>query len=217
MNILAYQCPHCGSTVDLPEEKINEVVNCPNPRCGRPFLADVPSAQPLGRSEGGNRTVASSLEDEHVIRVVHPAMRSHPFLLTAAVLLVVGGLIVALLAQVDRALLPADVTGWTATIAGLALTGAGLLWLGVWRLSLHFQTLTITSERTMYEEGFVSRRTSEVRHNDVRNLQVHQTFSQRLLNVGDLAISSAGQEDFEIVLKAIPDPNGVAELIRQRQ
>jgi hypothetical protein len=35
--------------------------------------------------------------------------------------------------------------------------------------------------------------------------------------VGDLAISSSGQDDLEIQARGLSNPAGIAELIRQRQ
>ena len=40
---------------------------------------------------------------------------------------------------------------------------------------------------------------------------------RRLLNYGDIAISSSGQDDFEIVAHDIPDPDRVLEIIRKNQ
>jgi uncharacterized membrane protein YdbT with pleckstrin-like domain len=167
-------------------------------------------------ANGQPRVQLEHAEDERVVRLIHPAMRGRPLRLFAMGLLTVGGLVMALMGLLQITALPAEARGWM-TITGLVATGTGVVGLGIWRLILQFQTLTITNERTLYEAGFIARRTSEVRHADVRNLQVHQSVGQRLMNVGDLAISSAGQEDFEIVVDTIPDPNGAAQLIRNRQ
>jgi len=55
---------------------------------------------------------------------------------------------------------------------------------GYWMLLSQFTTLTVTDDRTIYQEGFVSRETSEVQHNDVRNIQLDQSFVRRLLGIG---------------------------------
>jgi uncharacterized membrane protein YdbT with pleckstrin-like domain len=75
----------------------------------------------------------------------------------------------------------------------------------------------VTNRRTVLRRGLLARETSEVRHRDVRNVQVNQTTFERLLGVGDLALSSAGQSDFEIAVKGIPNPNRVADVIRDMQ
>jgi len=80
-----------------------------------------------------------------------------------------------------------------------------------------FTTLTVTNDRTIYQRGFVSRETSEVQHDDVRNIQLDQSFVQRLLNVGGVSISSSGQDDIEVVAKRLPNPKRIIELIRANQ
>ena len=78
--------------------------------------------------------------------------------------------------------------------------------------------LTITDRRTTLREGILDKRTNEIRHADIRNVQVIQGFVDRLFRVGTLDLSSAGQSDVEIEVKGLPDPQGIAKLIRdQRQ
>ncbi len=77
--------------------------------------------------------------------------------------------------------------------------------------------LTVTNRRTVLARGILDRQTSEVRHADVRNVRVNQSFVQRLFRVGTLEISSAGQSDVEIGLKGIPDPQAIATLIREQR
>lgn len=75
--------------------------------------------------------------------------------------------------------------------------------------------LVVTTHRTILTEGVFDRRRNEVRHADVRNVQVLQDFTQRLFGVGTLELSSAAQADVEIVARGIPNPQLVAETIWQ--
>lgn len=77
-------------------------------------------------------------------------------------------------------------------------------------------TLVVTTHRTILTEGVFDKRTNEVRHADVRNVQVIQDFMQRLFGVGTLELSSAAQADVEITARGIPNPQAVAETIWQR-
>ena len=56
---------------------------------------------------------------------------------------------------------------------------------------------------------------SDIQNADVRNIQVEQTALQRLLGVGSLKISSAGQAGIEMVVNGIPDPNRAREAINR--
>ncbi len=72
-----------------------------------------------------------------------------------------------------------------------------------WFFDARFQTMTITDERTIWVRGIFERETSEVQHDDVRNIQVKQTFVDRILGVGRIAISSAGQDELEIDVRDV--------------
>ena len=77
--------------------------------------------------------------------------------------------------------------------------------------------LTITNRRTTLRQGILDKRTNEVRHSDIRNVQINQTVVNRLFRVGTLELSSAGQSDVEIAVKGLPDPQSIAELIRDQR
>lgn len=77
--------------------------------------------------------------------------------------------------------------------------------------------LIVTTQRTTLQTGILDKATNEVRHADVRNVLVTQGFMQRLFGVGAIELSSAGQSDVEIIVKGIPDPQRIAEVIRQHR
>jgi uncharacterized membrane protein YdbT with pleckstrin-like domain len=73
------------------------------------------------------------------------------------------------------------------------------------------------SIRKFLNNKILSKSTNEVRHKDVRNIQVEQTILQRLFGVGTIAISSAGQSGMEIEVSGIPGPQKMADMIRKYQ
>jgi uncharacterized membrane protein YdbT with pleckstrin-like domain len=77
--------------------------------------------------------------------------------------------------------------------------------------------MVITTERTRWRRGVFSKRVSEVRHRDVRQIGVEQTLVQRVLGTGRIRISSASQSGWEIDVEGIASPDMVAAQIRQRQ
>jgi uncharacterized membrane protein YdbT with pleckstrin-like domain len=95
----------------------------------------------------------------------------------------------------------------------LCIVLVGFIIFFVWWLRCKGTQLTITSERTRSRKGILSKSITEVWHQDVRNVQLNQTFFQRLLGVGSLGISSAGQSGLEISVAGIPDPERVKDLI----
>jgi uncharacterized membrane protein YdbT with pleckstrin-like domain len=71
----------------------------------------------------------------------------------------------------------ASLITWVCGITFLTIAGV----IGYWMLLSQFTTLTVTDDRTIYQIGLVSRETSEVRHNDVRDIRLGHSFVQRLL------------------------------------
>ncbi|WP_152052497.1 PH domain-containing protein [Tautonia marina] len=105
--------------------------------------------------------------------------------------------------------------GFLICIVLIPFLGLGLLLLFVWWLNTLGTTLTVTDRRTILRKGLLSKYTNEVFHEDVRNVQVGQTFFQRIFRVGFIGISSAGQAGIEIGVNGIPSPNRVKEILDQ--
>jgi predicted Zn finger-like uncharacterized protein len=219
MAMLVYRCPHCGASHEIDESLIGDRVTCR--QCGKPFEAAAPVAAPVEAAPGETakyRVSAGEGEVEDTILRVHPAMgREHPLWIVAIWVVLLVGLAAIVLGLLGRTVLPWDVPGSVTAIGGLVLAGAaGLCWLTWWLLT-QFTALTVTNRRTVLRRGLFRRDTTEVRHRDVRNLQVDQSPLDRLLGVGDLAISSAGQGDIEIVARGVPNPEKIAAVIRDMQ
>lgn len=87
----------------------------------------------------------------------------------------------------------------------------------VWWLQCKATTLIVTNEGTTIERGLLSKSTNELWHSDVRNVQVNQTFFQRVMKVGSVSISSGAQADIEIVADGIPDPYQVHRIIEEQR
>lgn len=102
-------------------------------------------------------------------------------------------------------------------LALIFVYGIGLVLLVVWWIKCRTHTLIITNQRITVKHGILSKSTTEIRHCDVRNIQVQQSFFQRVLRTGSIAISSAGTGSIEIIVNGMPSPQKIAELIRQYQ
>jgi uncharacterized membrane protein YdbT with pleckstrin-like domain len=95
--------------------------------------------------------------------------------------------------------------------------GIGILLLLVWWLQNRFTTYTVTNRRTIAQTGVLNRKTNEVRHVDVRNIQVDQDIFQRMFGFGTVAISSAAHSDIELTMRGVNEPQKIAATIRQYQ
>ena len=93
----------------------------------------------------------------------------------------------------------------------------GLIVLLIWRLKVSHTTLIVTSLRTTLKTGILGRSINEVYHRDVRNVQIQQSFFQRLMGVGAVGVSSAAQAGIEIAVDGIRSPMKVREIIDQQR
>jgi hypothetical protein len=221
-----YGCPHCRAKAEVVIEKIGQVIECTG--CGLPFRPEVPVGRMMvKRADGewgvvGDATPGQRSVGEKTITTVHPAMfRVDPvkyltiavaFIFGVAGMLIFGG--------------PMQIGGlqqwWrpitlVLSIALGILAAAALIWLIYWLLRTRFEKLTITSERSIWTRGIFDRETSEVQHDDIRNIQMKQTLVDRILGVGHIAISSAGQDEMEIDIRGVPHPGRVADTVRSCQ
>ena len=217
MTPLVYRCPHCGASHEIPESLVGDRVDCRE--CGRVFEAAAPVAQAVQNEEGAAATYhveAGEGEIEDIILATHPSIaRKNPLAFLGCCIAIIVGLIAAVGGGIGTAWY--GISGSVLLIAGLVCAAGGALVLLYWWLESRFTTLEVTNRRTRLRHGIVSRKTSEVRHRDVRNLQVDQNFLDRLLGVGTIAISSAGQDDLEIVVPGIVHPEKIAAVVRDMQ
>ena len=72
--------------------------------------------------------------------------------------------------------------------------------------------VTIVDNRLRYESGVLSKTTRTMELAKVQDVRVDQTLGQRLLNVGDLSIETAGEAS-RIVMRSIDRPQEAAHHI----
>jgi hypothetical protein len=219
-----FRCPHCGARVRVNEQLLGNEVTCANPDCGRPFFAEAPVAQPIMDTGEDADDGAPTFEvdrvtrnDEERVKVVHPSMwRRHPFRFLGLWALVVLGCVM-LVAGILMGATWLNLGSVTLGVAGLVIAAAAGLTLLVWWVKIYYTMLIISTRRSIFRQGIISRATTEVQHDDVRNLQMDQNTFERIMGVGDISISSAGQEGLEIQANDIPHPEEVVSLLRQLQ
>jgi membrane protein YdbS with pleckstrin-like domain len=168
--------------------------------------AAIPSPpKPMDRAEAAGLPPDSGPEVE-VIRIRPSLWRGHPFLST---LLLVGPI---------AGLIALPILGFWALPVSFAVAGgiALVCWfvLFVWWLRYSVaQSLWISNKRVVERRGLLSRSLNEVLHDHVRNIQVKQSFVQRVFGIGSIGISSAGQDGIEISMKNLPNPDDIKRTI----
>ncbi len=104
---------------------------------------------------------------------------------------------------------------WFVLCLVLSLVLVGLVLLLYWWLQVLATKLTVTDHRTILRHGLLSKHVNEVYHSDIRNVQIRQTFLQRLLDVGVIAIASAGSGAAEIVVEGMRSPGKIKAILDQ--
>ncbi len=74
---------------------------------------------------------------------------------------------------------------------------------------------TLTSDRLIAREGIFARRNRQLELADIRAIEVEQSFTQRILGLGDIAVSSAASADYLIRLRDVNAPESLADTLRQ--
>ena len=181
------KCAECGREIS------DKATACPG--CGAPISAAPVASQPAAAERGPEQT----------LMVVHRAIfRENPIAVLLLIVLPLG-ILAALATQMEG-------QANTALIGGIILALVAIILFIMWLIS-RAESLTVTNRRLIYRKGLLSKSTSEVLHHHVRNIQITQSFFERLMGVGKLGISSAGQADFEIIFKGIRNPQQVKETI----
>lgn len=121
------------------------------------------------------------------------------------------------------AVLPANIP-WMANydevLATAMMIGGAVLFLGAaGRATYHYfaNRYTITPERVESRHGIIANNKAIVSIIDIRTIDIKQSVTDRLLNVGALELSTAGTAEIYCILKWIHDPERYHQLIYSRR
>ena len=98
---------------------------------------------------------------------------------------------------------------------GLGLIASAGLIVTLAMLHRRYTSWSLTSDRLIERRGLLASHRREMELADVRSIEVNRSFPQRLLGIGNVMIASAASTDFMIRLWDVPDPERVAEILRQ--
>lgn len=218
MKAIVYDCPACGEKLEIGPDEVGRTLKCPN--CNRPVKTEPLSAAPRDAVEDEEEDVrqheqAQEMHDERTLLEVHPPLlRSHPWSVIAASILILAGLFG--LIAIPLTLFDFATPLIIAIVAGVLLV-IGLIWFVILYLKNLAHRLEVTTFRTRQTNGLLRKTSTEVQHDDVANLRVNQSFLERIFKVGYIGISAGDAETMEIEAHGIPDPEGIAEVIREHQ
>ncbi len=97
------------------------------------------------------------------------------------------------------------------------VTGLLLLWPLQRHLSRRLTKATITGDKLRYETGLLSKSTRSIQLSKIQDVRVDQSLSQRLFDVGNISIETAGEAS-RLTMENIDNPQVVAdEVMRAAQ
>lgn len=205
--MITIHCDNCERELQLEDHEAGTKVACPH--CGD--INRVPEATSDAAPARTDKAAAAGLPPddgpETTVRTLRPCMvRARPFSFTGVALVMIAGLVGVVMG------LTGEGRTWLAILGGVvALAGFGVLF--VWWLKTMSAALVVTNKRTIQKKGILARSTSEVVHDNIRNIQIDQTFWQRVWGVGSIGISSSGQDGIEIQLNDLKGPKEIRKII----
>lgn len=94
--------------------------------------------------------------------------------------------------------------------------GIGILLLLYWYIHTRQTALTVTENELLYEKGILSKDRTSVSLKHIRAVHVTQGFLNRILGVGTIQVSTAGDQP-EFTVADMPDPGEIREAISRAQ
>ena len=214
--MIQFNCDNCEMLIELDDDQAgtkHECLNCgdinrvPDPAdTANPQTEPAPSDNaPIDRAAKAGYPADFGPETQ-VLKVRRCWFRSRAIRFSLTILVMIVSVVGMLWTQIgDRTVV------WYALFGPLTVVGLGLItWWWFDRLNAAFE---ITTKRTIMHRGFFSKSSSEVVHDNIRNIQIDQTFLQRITNVGRVGISSSGQDGIEIQINHLPNPKKLQETI----
>ena len=195
MPVLA--CPDCGHDVSTLAPA------CPH--CGRPMNAPQAALQVPPTSVGPEETLWKGTPSPKV-------------LIGRVIGLVVIVILIPLAAHWLAAHTNAIDQQETIVKVGWWLTGVvfliQLVRLIVALMRIRSTLYTITTQRILIENGILSKSVNEIDLRTIDDTQFYQSFTARMLGIGNVTLISSDKEEPVLVLHSVPDPRNLRETIR---
>jgi len=102
-------------------------------------------------------------------------------------------------------------------VLGIYFIGLGVFMFAWGYLYYNNITLTIDEEKSIKKMGIFSKSINEVKHVDVRNIQIRQGFFDRMFDIGSVYISSAAQSGVEMSVDGISEYSQIKDLLNKKR
>ena len=96
--------------------------------------------------------------------------------------------------------------------APMAVPAVFALFIAIRHLRRRMTKITVTTDQLRYESGLLSKSTRTVELMKVQDVRVDQSFGQRVLDIGDISLETAGGSS-RIMMASIDNPHQAANRI----
>lgn len=85
----------------------------------------------------------------------------------------------------------------------------GVLSITISYLRWRYAYYVVTTKELYQRRGILTKDTEQMRINRIQNTDYNQSIIERLLSFGDIMIYTAGSDDFDFVMRNVPNPNEI--------
>jgi len=100
------------------------------------------------------------------------------------------------------------------SVALIIAYGLGLVILLIWYFKTKAVKFKVTNDSVILRQGFLSKEISEINIEDIRKINISQSFLQRIFGTGTLKISSSATSEQEIAIYGFKKPEEIKDIIR---
>lgn len=97
----------------------------------------------------------------------------------------------------------------------LLVSVVGILAIGVWWVMHKGERLALSEREVLMERGLLAKQRTEIALSSIRSVRITQSFGQRLFDVGNVELFSAG-DIAEIAVKSMPRPGRIRAIAAAR-
>ncbi len=108
-----------------------------------------------------------------------------------------------------------DPARWLLYFILIPALGAGLVLMVRWWFKNYGNRLVLTAEEATYIKGVFNTSMTEIRIADIRAVEVHQQFWEKMVGIGTIRIASAGSDGWEIDIQGMPSPGKIRHIINE--
>jgi Zn-finger nucleic acid-binding protein len=181
---------------------------------GKPTGSRAQARKAPAVSASPNRSAALALKDLpdpaqpeiEILRTSPAYWRVHPFAFAGTTFAMVLGVGLAVMMAVRAS--PAIFV----ILCGIVAMINAMVFAHGW-LRTKSSELRITNKRIIDRDGLLTRHISEVLHKDIKSVRIRQTLWQRARGIGEIAISTDGDEGPEVYMACVTEPKKVQKII----